>query len=146
MLKERKETHDPANSVIIVIAPGTLEHTPELTDVVQRVADARIRIATITYPSQVRPRPLDWLAETTHGVAFTVMETNYNMATSFITTYFKLTNVFQAIQEHFYQGDKADLPIEVNIFKSILMNKDSHLRTLIIGYDGSFSVYRSKHS
>jgi hypothetical protein len=100
---------------VIVVAPGTTDHTSKLKEVVGKLKRAQIRVATITYPNQVRPKSLDWLAEDTGGVAFTVMETKYNMATSFISTYFKLTNVFSSIQQRFFQGSKMNLPIEVFI-------------------------------
>lgn len=114
MLDERARMSGPALSVIVVIAPGSAEHSQELDQVVEQAAEENIRIATITYPAQLRSRPLDWVANTTGGVAYTVMESKYNMATSFLSTYFKLTNVMWSLVERFYQGDIADLPIEIH--------------------------------
>ncbi|KAL1122002.1 hypothetical protein AAG570_003409, partial [Ranatra chinensis] len=114
LLQEGSQKYGPANSVLVLIAPGTNDHTPELSELVLKLKKAHIRIATITYPAMSRSRSLDWLAETTDGIAFTVMEAKYNMATSYISTYFKLTNVMSAIQQKFYQGDKLDLPIEIH--------------------------------
>ncbi|XP_014279216.1 calcium-activated chloride channel regulator 1 [Halyomorpha halys] len=114
LLQERAQLNGPANSVIVVIAPGTSDHVPELNEIIPKLKASHIRVATVTYPVRVRPKTLDWLAEATEGISFTVMETKYNMHTSFISTYFKLTNVMWAIQQAFYQGDKADLPIEIH--------------------------------
>lgn len=115
MLNERARMSGPALSVIVVIAPGSAEHSQELDQVVEQAAEENMRIATITYPAQLRARPLDWLANNTGGVAYTVTESKYNMATSFLSTYFKLTNVMWSLVENFYQGDIADLPIEVSL-------------------------------
>ncbi|KAK9507731.1 hypothetical protein O3M35_007519 [Rhynocoris fuscipes] len=114
LLQDRSQMNGPASSVIVVIAPGTMEHVPELSEMMPKLHKAHIRIASITYPSQVRARSLDWLAEETDGIKFTVMEAKYNMASSYISTYFKLTNVMWEIQRTFYQGDKSDLPVEVH--------------------------------
>lgn len=103
----------PAASIIVIIAPGTSEHAPELEMLVDEANDASIHMATVTYPAQLRSRPLDWLANATGGVAYTVNESRYNMATSFLSTYFKLTNVMWNMMETYYQGETADLPIEV---------------------------------
>lgn len=118
MLDERARMSGPALSVIVVIAPGSAEHSQELDQVVEQAADENIRIATITYPALLRSRPLDWMANTTGGIAYTVTESKYNMATSFLSTYFKLTNVMWSLVERFYQGDIADLPIEVSFMNS----------------------------
>ena len=114
MLDERAGMSGPALSVIVVIAPGSAEHSLELDQVVEQAAEDNMRIATITYPAQLRSRQLDWLANSTGGVAYTVNESKYNMATSFLSTYFKLTNVMSSLVEKFYQGDIADLLIEVS--------------------------------
>lgn len=114
MLQDRERMGGPAASIIVVIAPGTSEHAPELDMVVDEANDASIRITTITYPAQLRSRPLDWLANATGGTAYTVNESRHNMATSFLSTYFKLTNVMWNMMETYYQGNSADLPIEVS--------------------------------
>ncbi|XP_050535825.1 calcium-activated chloride channel regulator 1-like [Daktulosphaira vitifoliae] len=114
MLETRASTYGQASSVIVVIAPGTLAHTPDLNKQVSDASDKNIRIATITYPMLKRPRSLDWMAEKTGGVYFSVDETRYNMAQSFLSTYFKLTNVMRNIVEIYYQGNKGDLPVEIH--------------------------------
>uniref|UniRef100_A0A146KVC4 Calcium-activated chloride channel regulator 4 n=1 Tax=Lygus hesperus TaxID=30085 RepID=A0A146KVC4_LYGHE len=113
-LQERTQVNGPASSVIVVIAPGTLEHVPDLSELMPELKKSHIRIAAITYPAQVRARSLDWMAEATGGISFTVTESKYNMASSYISTYFKLTNVMGTILQTYYQGDKSDLPIEVH--------------------------------
>uniref|UniRef100_A0A1B6L3U4 Calcium-activated chloride channel N-terminal domain-containing protein n=1 Tax=Graphocephala atropunctata TaxID=36148 RepID=A0A1B6L3U4_9HEMI len=114
MLQDKERMGGPAASIIVVIAPGTSEHAPELEMVIEEASDANMRIATITYPAQLRSRPLDWLANATGGAAYTVNESRYNMAASFLSTYFKLTNVMWNMMETYYQGDVADLPIEIH--------------------------------
>lgn len=121
MLDERARMSGPALSVIVVIAPGSAEDLQELEQAVELASEENMRIATITYPAQLRSRPLDWLANSTGGVAYTVTESKYNMATSFLSTYFKLTNVMWSLVERFYQGDIADLPIEVSFMHSHFM-------------------------
>ncbi|XP_039277350.1 calcium-activated chloride channel regulator 1 isoform X2 [Nilaparvata lugens] len=114
MLEERALRRGPASSVIIVVAPGTLDFNPEVVELTGKLAAAKVRVATITYPAQLRQQPLDWLAQRTHGVAYTVAESRYNMATSFLSTYFRLTNVFWSLVDKFYQGDQNDLRIEIH--------------------------------
>lgn len=114
MLETRASTYGPASSVIVVIAPGTAAYMPDLTKQVNEAKDKNIRIATITYPMMKRPRSLDWIAEKTGGVSFTVTENRYNMALSYLSTYFKLTNVMRNIMETYYQGSKSDLPVEIH--------------------------------
>lgn len=62
-----------------------------------------------------RQRSLDWIADKTNGAAFTVTEARQNMASSYISTYFKLTNVLYSITEMYYQGSRSDLPMEVSL-------------------------------
>lgn len=124
MLQDRERMGGPAASVIVVIAPGTSEHAPEIDMVIDEAKDANLRISTITYPGQLRSRPLDWLANATGGVAYTVNESRYNMATSFLSTYFKLTNAMWNMMETYYQGDMADLPIEVGFHSTMFYNCD----------------------
>lgn len=100
--------------MIVVIAPGTAANTPDLVKQVTEARDKDIRVATVTYPMLKRLRSLDWMAERTGSVAFTVTESRYNMALSHLSTYFKLTNVMRNIMETFYQGNKGDLPVEIH--------------------------------
>lgn len=104
----------PASSVVVMIAPGTAAYTPDLDKQVTDAKDKNVRVATITYPMLKRPRSLDWMAERTGGVAFTVTENRYNVAVSYLSTYFKLTNVMRNIMETYYQGSKSDLPVEIH--------------------------------
>ncbi|VVC30488.1 Hypothetical protein CINCED_3A006904 [Cinara cedri] len=114
MLENRASTNGPASSVIVVIAPGTTAYTPDLTKQVAEAKDKNIRIATVTYPMLKRTRSLDWMAEKTDGVSFTVTENRYSMTLLYLSTYFKLTNVMRNIMETYYQGNKGDLPIEIH--------------------------------
>lgn len=114
MLDTRAGYGGPASSVIVVIAPGTAAYTPDLAKQVAEAKDKGVRVATVTYPLLKRFRPLDWMADKTGGVSFTVTETRYNMATSYLSTYFKLTNVMRNIMETYYQGNRGDLPVEIH--------------------------------
>ncbi|XP_075216970.1 calcium-activated chloride channel regulator 1-like isoform X2 [Lycorma delicatula] len=114
MLEERAAMRGPASSVIVIVAPGTLDRSQELIELTEKLYNAKIRIATITYPGQLRSQPLDWLAESTGGVAYTVTENRYNMALSFLSTYFRLTNVFWNLIGKYYQGDISDLRLEIH--------------------------------
>lgn len=114
MLETRASNSGPASSVIVVIAAGTSTYTPDLVKQVSEARDKNIRLATITYPMINRLKSLDWMADKTGGVSFTVTENRYNMATSYLSTYFKLTNVMRNIMETYYQGNKGDLPVEIH--------------------------------
>lgn len=114
MLDERSRTSGPGSSVIVLIAPGTSSYAPEITKEIIRSSDLKIRIATVTYPGMFRQRSLDWIADKTNGAAFTVTEARQNMASSYISTYFKLTNVLYSITEMYYQGSRSDLPMEIH--------------------------------
>lgn len=114
MLENRATTNGPASSVIVVIAPGTAPYTADLAKQVAEAKDKNIRIATVTYPMLKRIRSLDWMAEKTGGVSFTVTENRYSMTLLYLSTYFKLTNVMRNIMETYYQGNKGDLPIEIH--------------------------------
>jgi len=114
MLETRASQGGPASSVIVVIAPGTQAYTPDLNKQVAEAKDKNIRVATVMYPMLKRLRSLDWIAEKTGGVAFTVTESRYNLALSHLSTYFKLTNVMRNIMETYYQGNKGDLSVEIH--------------------------------
>lgn len=127
MLEERTLSRGPASSVIVLVAPGTLDRTPELMELTEKLSNAKIRLATITYPGQLRAHPLDWLAQRTGGVSYTVTESKYNMATSFLSTYFRLTNVFWSLVGKYYQGDISDLRLEVCL-KCVISVKNNLFR------------------
>lgn len=114
MLETRANVNGPASSVIVVIAPGTATYAPDLARQVAEAKEKNIRIATVTYPMLKRLKSLDWMAEKTGGVSFTVTENKYNMALSYLSTYFQLTNVMRNIMETYYQGNKGDLPVEIH--------------------------------
>lgn len=114
MLETRSGSYGPASSVIVVIAPGINSHTSDLARQVAEAKDKNMRIATVTYPMLKRATSLDWMAERTGGISFTVTEQRYNMAMSYLSTYFKLTNVMRNIMETYYQGNKGDLPVEIH--------------------------------
>ncbi|GLG98032.1 Uncharacterized protein GBIM_04671 [Gryllus bimaculatus] len=113
MLKERTTTHGPASSVIVVIAPG-MDHVKEVNALLPRAISFGVKIATINYPHIQRPSSLDSLAHATGGVAYTVMEERYNMAISFVSTYFKLANVMFSIATRFYEGRPNGMPVEIH--------------------------------
>lgn len=114
MLETRAAINGPASSVIVVIAPGTASYTPDLAKQVAEAKEKNVRIVTVTYPMLKRPRSLDWMADKTGGVSFAVTEQRYNMALSYLSTYFKLTNVMRNIMETYYQGNRGDLPVEIH--------------------------------
>lgn len=112
MLQERYHIRGPASSIIVVIAPG-MDHSIEIEPLLSQAIDEGVRIATINYPAILRPLPLDHLAHTTGGPYYTVQEQRYNIAASYVSTYFKLANVMFSIATQFYQGSMAGMPLEV---------------------------------
>lgn len=112
MLNERSKTHGPANQVILVIAPGTVLSS-QLKNAAKEAGKAKIKIATINYPSVMRSSSLDSIAEETNGQHFTVVEERLNIATSLLSTYFQLSNVLYTVVQKYYSGNQADLPMEV---------------------------------
>lgn len=112
MLDDQTKYRTPARNVIIVIAPG-FNLNPQIENLMKEAKKAKIRISTINYPSLTRTQPLDYLAEQTNGIAYTVLEEKYNVDTSMLSTYFHLTNVLYNIIERFYSGNPSDLPMEV---------------------------------
>jgi hypothetical protein len=114
MLHERYIMKGPASSVIVVIAPG-MDHSIEIDPLLSLAVDEGVHIATINYPAILRPLPLDHLARATGGPYYTVQEQRYNIATSYVSTYFKLANVMFSIATQFYQGSLAGMPLEVRM-------------------------------
>jgi len=114
MLHERTRIRGPASSVIVVIAPG-MDHSIEIEPLLRQAVEEGVRIATINYPAILRPLPLDHLAHATGGPYYTVQEQRYNIATSYVSTYFNLANVMFSIATQFYQGSLAGMPLEVRI-------------------------------
>jgi hypothetical protein len=117
MLHERYLMRGPASSVIVVIAPG-MDHSIEIDPLLSLAVDEGVHIATINYPAILRPLPLDHLAQATGGPYYTVQEQRYNIATSYVSTYFKLANVMFSIAAQFYQGNLAGMPLEVRMWAS----------------------------
>lgn len=117
MLHERYLMRGPASSIIVVIAPG-MDHSIEIDPLLSLAVDEGVRIATINYPAILRPLPLDHLAHATGGPYYTVQEQRYNIATSYVSTYFKLANVMFSIAAQFYQGSLAGMPLEVRMWSS----------------------------
>lgn len=113
MLKERATTLGPASSVIVLIAPG-MDHIADLNSLLPRAVSFGVKLATVNYPNIIRSAPLDSLARTTGGMAFTVNELRYNIATSYVTTYFKLASIMFSIASQFYEGRPNGMPIEVS--------------------------------
>ncbi|XP_047110046.1 calcium-activated chloride channel regulator 1-like [Schistocerca piceifrons] len=113
MLKDRATIAGPASSVVIIIAPG-MDHVTELNALLPRAVSFGVRLVTINYPNIARSAPLNSLAHATGGEAFTVQEQRYNMATSYVTTYFKLANILFSIASQYYEGRPGVMPIEVH--------------------------------
>jgi hypothetical protein len=113
-LEEQARSGSSAATVVVVIAPGT-GRLGELLKLSERARRMGTRIATINYPRLARPThsPLDALAHATGGLAFTVSERRYNEDFSYLSTYFDLTQALLSICNEFYQGDRANIPVEV---------------------------------
>ncbi|KAL1379017.1 hypothetical protein pipiens_015208 [Culex pipiens pipiens] len=143
MLNERTRMNGPANSIILIIAPG-MEYSIDHTSLANAARSSHIRISTINYPNVIRRQPLDALALTTDGTAYSVFESKYNLEKSYLTTYFELSNTLFNIGKLYYEGNSNDLPIE--IYRRELVDSDdndaSHLlskrtsRTV----DGTFTL------
>ncbi|XP_055526468.1 calcium-activated chloride channel regulator 1-like [Wyeomyia smithii] len=112
MLNERTRLYGPANSVILVVAPG-MDFSIDYKSLANAARASRIRITTINYPSVIRRQPLDALADGTGGSAFSVFECKYNGEKTYLTTYFELTNVLFNIGKLYYEGNVNDLPAEI---------------------------------
>jgi hypothetical protein len=113
MLHERHRIRGPASSVIVVIAPGMDYSSTDMDQLLNEAVQDAVRIATINYPALLRPLSLEQLAQHTGGPYYTVQEQHYNIATSYISTYFKLANVMFSIAAHFYEGSITGMPLEV---------------------------------
>lgn len=113
MLKNRVRSHGPANSVILIIAPG-MEYSHEVPELAKEARNTKIKIATINYPGIIRQQMLDSISAETGGLSFTVQEKKHNFDTSLLTTYFQLTNVLYNIGQRYYQGNPLNLPIEIH--------------------------------
>nr|XP_022916415.1 calcium-activated chloride channel regulator 4-like [Onthophagus taurus] len=107
------EMPSPATKVMIIISAG-VNNNSQLNDVVKKVKENKIKIASITYPNQIRQRSLDFLAELTNGVAYTVNEQKQNVVHSMISTYFELSNVLYNIIERYYAGNKNEIAFEIH--------------------------------
>jgi hypothetical protein len=92
-----------------------MDHSIEIDPLLSLAVDEGVRIATINYPAILRLLPLDHLARATGGPYYTVQEQRYNIATSYVSTYFKLANVMFSIATQFYQGSSAAMPLEVRM-------------------------------
>jgi hypothetical protein len=90
-----------------------MDHSIEIDPLLSQAVEEGVRIATINYPVILRPLPLDHLAHATGGPYYTVQEQRYNIATSYVSTYFKLANVMFSIATQFYQGSLQGMPLEV---------------------------------
>ncbi|XP_055625136.1 calcium-activated chloride channel regulator 1-like isoform X2 [Toxorhynchites rutilus septentrionalis] len=112
MLNERSRLNGPANSVILVVAPG-MDYSIDHKSLTNAARASKIRITTINYPNVIRRQPLDALAHGTGGSAFSVFECKYNGEKTYLTTYFELTNVLFNIGKLYYEGSTNDLPVEI---------------------------------
>nr|XP_029714364.1 calcium-activated chloride channel regulator 1-like [Aedes albopictus] len=112
MLNERTRISGPANSVILVVAPG-MDFSIDYKPLANAARTNKIRITTINYPNVIRRQPLDALAHGTGGSAFSVFECKYNGEKTYLTTYFELTNVLFNIGKQYYEGNTNDLPVEI---------------------------------
>ncbi|XP_055587922.1 calcium-activated chloride channel regulator 1-like [Uranotaenia lowii] len=112
MLNERTRSNGPANSVILVIAPG-MDFSIDHKSLANAARASKIRITTINYPNVIRRQPLDALAHGTGGMPFSVFECKYNGEKTYLSTYFELTNVLFHIGRLYYEGNSNDLPVEI---------------------------------
>ncbi|GAB0087730.1 calcium-activated chloride channel regulator 1 [Sergentomyia squamirostris] len=113
MLRERSRQIGPASNVILVIAPG-MDYNTDHHALSLEANAAKVRIVTVNYPGVIRRQPLDILAAKTDGSSFTIMENKYNVEKTFLSTYFELTNVLFHIGTQYYEGNRADLPVEIH--------------------------------
>lgn len=113
MLKERHHRDGPANSIILVVAPG-MDFNTDYMQLGQLAKTSNIRIATINYPGVIRRQPLDMLAAASDGISHTVYEKKQNGEKSYLTTYFELSNVFYHVLVEYYEGNRLELPMEIH--------------------------------
>ncbi|XP_029714356.1 calcium-activated chloride channel regulator 1 [Aedes albopictus] len=132
MLNERTRMNGPANSIILIIAPG-MEYSIDHTALSNSARTSHIRIATINYPNVIRRQPLDALALSTGGTAHSVFESKYNLEKSYISTYFELSNTLFNIGKQYYEGNRNDLPIEI------------YRKELVDSYDNEAALGLSHH-
>ncbi|XP_053698600.1 calcium-activated chloride channel regulator 2-like [Sabethes cyaneus] len=142
MLNERTRMNGPANSIILVIAPG-MEYSIDHATLANSASSSRIRISTINYPNVIRRQPLDALALSTGGSAYSVFETKYNHEKSYLTTYFELSNTLFNIGRQYYEGNKNDLPIE--IYRKELLDSDDNGAVHMLAKRTSQTVTGSFH-
>ena len=121
MLKVRSTNYGLASSVILLIAPGMNMNT-RMYQLSKEMQQLNIRVASVNYPVIARQQPLDELAKDTNGVAFTVFEEKHNVIESLLSTYFKLTNILYNVVETFYQGNRANIPLEVSHIRNHFEN------------------------
>ncbi|XP_055587867.1 calcium-activated chloride channel regulator 2-like [Uranotaenia lowii] len=138
MLNEHSRINGPANSIILIIAPG-MEYSIDHTSLSNSARASRIRISTINYPNVIRRQPLDALSLATGGTAHSVFESKYNLEKSFLTTYFELSNTLFNIGKHYYEGIRNDLPIEI-YRKQLLDNDDDENETHMLAKRTSRTV------
>lgn len=114
MLKRRYNENGPANSVILVVAPG-IDRQTDIAKLATELNNERTKLVTINYPGVIRRQPLDSLsAAATASSSYTVYEAKQNSEKTFLTTYFELCNVFYDIMVNHYEGNKLDLPVEIH--------------------------------
>ncbi|KAG4074164.1 hypothetical protein HA402_014369 [Bradysia odoriphaga] len=114
MLKRRYNENGPANSVILVVAPG-IDRQTDIQKLATQLNNERTKLVTINYPGVIRRKPLDTLsAAATASSSYTVYEKKENSEKTLLTTYFELCNVFYDIMINHYEGNKLDLPVEIH--------------------------------
>lgn len=114
MLQERHVRDGPAQSVILIVAPG-MDFSTDHVGLAAAADKAYIKIATINYPGVIRRQPLDLLvSKGSGGVSHTVYEKKQNGEKSYLTTYFELSNTFYSILNQYYEGNRLNLPIEIH--------------------------------
>ncbi|KAJ6641601.1 Calcium-activated chloride channel regulator 2 [Pseudolycoriella hygida] len=114
MLKKRYNENGPANSVILVVAPGMYRLT-DVSKLASELNREKTKLVTINYPGVIRRQPLDGLAAAaTSSSSYSVFEMKQNSEKTFLTTYFELCNVFYDIMVNHYEGSKLNFPIEIH--------------------------------
>lgn len=108
MLEQRSHSYGNAPHVILAIAPGMESQVIQL-----RNSDAHI--VTINYPNIRRGGyPLDTLAKTSGGTAYSIFEIKFNGERSYLQTYFELSTILTQIGRRYYEGPKRLLPVEIH--------------------------------
>lgn len=138
MLLKQAKQNGPANSVILVIAPG-MNGKVNYTNLIETANKNKIRIVSINYPGVIHRTTLDPLAKATSSKSYTLYENKQNSERTYLTTYFNLVNMLYDIMIEYYEGDRTDLPIEIHRKKLYDISDD-------VTISAAYSAKRSSRS